>query len=272
MLRNYFKTALRSLRRRPSFSIINISGLTLGLTATLLIALFVWDEYQYDRSIPDSGRIYRIYTTTTNDHGTDDLAVSPPVFADPLQREFPAVEDITRVLSLSEFKQLFEAGGKQRYEANGMFVDSTFFNVFALRFDYGPAATALNKPASIVLSREMATRYFGDANPIGQKILIEKKPIQVTGVFEKDPKFHLSFDYLQPISSFDIAADRMKSWGWQQFFTYVKVRQGADMRPLEAGFTKIIKERAWPDTKAHGFTYLPFFQPLRDIHLHSASF
>src|ERR1700722_14409944 len=123
MFRNYLKTALRSLRRRPSFSIINISGLTLGLTATLLIALFVWDEYQYDRSIPDSSRIYRIYTTTTTDHGTDDLAVSPPIFAGTLQRQFPAVEEVTRVLAMSEYKQLFEVSGKQRYEVNGLFVD-----------------------------------------------------------------------------------------------------------------------------------------------------
>ncbi len=102
MFRNYFKTAFRSLSRRRSFSVINISGLTLGLTAALLIALFVWDEYQYDRSIPGSDRIYRIYTKTTNDHGTDDLAVSPPVFAGLLRKRcvsggrggFPRTGDI----------------------------------------------------------------------------------------------------------------------------------------------------------------------------------
>jgi putative ABC transport system permease protein len=272
MFRNYFKTALRSLSRRRSFSIINISGLTLGLTAAFLIALFVWDEYQYDRSIPGSDRVYRVYLTNTNDQGTSDLAVSPPVFAGILRKEYPAAEEVTRVLSTAEYKQLFEAGGKQLYEVHGLFVDSTFFKVFPLKLDYGTAANALNNPGSIVLSREMAARYFGDANPVGQKILIEKKPVQVTGVFEKDPKFHLSFDYLQPLATFGIPADRMQSWGWEQFFTYVKVREGADIRPMEAGFTKIIQRRAWPDTKAHGFTYLPHFQPVRDIHLHSSDF
>ncbi len=272
MFRNYFKTALRSLSRRRSFSIINISGLTLGLTAALLIALFVWDEYQYDRSIPGSDRIYRIYTKTTNDHGTDDLAVSPPVFAGLLRKEFPAAEEVTRVLETSELKRLFEAGGKHLYEVNGMYVDSTFFRVFPLKFDYGTAANSLDKPASIVVSRVMAARYFGDANPVGQKMLIDKKPVEVTGVFEKDPKFHLSFDYLRPMSSTGIPDDRMQSWGWQQFFTYVKVRQGTDIRPMEGGFTRIIQQRAWPDTKTHGFTYLPYFQPLLDIHLHSAEF
>ena len=272
MFPNYFKTAFRSLSRRRSFSVINISGLTLGLTATFLIALFVWDEYQYDRSIPGSDRVYRIYLTNTNDHGTSDLAVSPPVFAGIIRKEYPATEEVTRVLSTTEYKQLFEAGGKQLYEVHGMFVDSTFFKVFPLKFDYGTTANALNNPGSIVLSREMAARYFGDANPVGQKILIEKKPVQVTGVFEKNPKFHLSFDYLQPLSTFGIPPDRMQSWGWQQFFTYVKVREGADIRPMETGFTRIVQQRAWPDTKPHGFTYLPHFQPVRDIHLHSADF
>jgi putative ABC transport system permease protein len=272
MFRNYFKTALRSLSRRPSFSVINISGLTLGLTAALLITLFVWDEHQYDRSIPGSDRVYRVYTTSTNDHGTADLAVTPPVFAGLLRKEYPVTEEVTRVLMTSEYKQLFEAGGKHLYEVHGVFVDSTFFEVFPLKFDYGTAANALDNPGSIVLSREMAARYFGDANPIGQKILIEKKPVQVTGVFEKNPKFHLSFDYLQPLSTFGIPADRMQSWGWQQFFTYVKVHEGADIRPMEAGFTRLVQQRAWPDTKAHGFTYLPHFQPVRDIHLHSADF
>ncbi|HLX66622.1 MAG TPA: ABC transporter permease, partial [Puia sp.] len=269
-MNHYFKTAIRSLSRRRSFSIINISGLTLGLTAALLIALFVWDEHQYDRSIPGSDRIYRIITTTTNNQGTADLAVSPPVFAGILRKEYPAIEDVTRVLMTAEFKQLFEAGGKQLYEVHGMFVDSTFFKVFSLKFASGTPVNALNNPASIVLSREMAARYFGNADPIGQKILIDKKPVEVTAVFETDPKFHLSFDYLQPLAYMGISADRMQSWGWQQFFTYVKVREGANIRPMETGFTKIIQQRAWPDTKAHGFTYVPRFQPVRDIHLYSA--
>jgi putative ABC transport system permease protein len=269
---NFLKTAFRSLSRRRSFSIINISGLTLGLTAALLIALFVWDEHQYDRSISGGDRIYRVYSTTSNDHGTAEAAVTPPIFAPTLQREYPVVEAVTRVLLQPEYKQLFEAGGKQQYEVNGLFVDSTFFRVFPLRLVYGTFTNSLDNPASIILSREMAVRYFGDTNPIGQRLLIEKKPVQVTGVFEKDPKFHLSCDYLQPLSAMSIPADRMQNWGWQQFYTYIKVRQGTDIRPMDASFTKFIQQRAWPDTKPHGFTYLPHFQPLWDIHLYSAGF
>ena len=272
MFRNYIKTALRGLKRNRSFALINISGLTLGLAAALLIALFVWDEHQFDRSISGGERVYRVYTTTTNDHGTTDMAVSPPVFAGTLQREYPGVEQVARVLETGEYKNLFEAGGKQLYESDGLFVDSTFFAVFPLPFVYGSAARALDDANSIVISREMAERYFGGVDPVGQKMLIDKKAAQVTGVFEKDPRFHLSFDFLRPIAFLQLPGQRMQSWGWQQFFTYIKVREGTDVAAMEAGFRQLIRQRAWPDTKPHGFTYLPQFQPLRDIHLHSSDF
>ena len=272
MLRHYIKTALRSLRRHRSFTALNLAGLTLGLTAALLIAGFVWDEYQYDRNIPGGDRIYRVTTTTTNDHGTSENSVSPPVFAGLLQKEYPAVEQATRILSLSEFKQLFEAEGKQFYESDGLFVDSNFLSVFPLRFDRGTRTKALDDASSIVLSREMAARYFGSSDPVGRKILIEKHPVVVTGVFVKDPRFHLSFDYLRPIATLQLPAQRMQSWGWQQFYTYIKLREAGDIRPVAAGFQKLIQQRAWPDTKPHGFTYLAGFQPLYAIHLHSAGF
>jgi putative ABC transport system permease protein len=270
MFRNYLKTALRSLRRYRSFSILNISGLTLGLTAAFLIALFVRDEFQYDRAVPGGDRIYRLYTTTTNDHGTGDYCVSPPVFAGLLQKEFPAIESATRVLSSAEFRQLFEAQGKQFYETNGLFVDSNFFTVFQFRFDRGAAARALYDASSIVISREMAARYFGTSDPIGQKIFIEKQPSTITGVFEKDPKFHLDFDYLRPLASIQLPPKRLESWNWQQFYTYIQLREGAPILPIATTFRQLVQQRAWPVTKPHGFTYVPGFQPLNDIHLHSA--
>lgn len=272
MFRNYLKTALRSLNRNRSFALINISGLTLGLAATLLIALFVWDEHQFDRSIPGGDRIYRVYTTSTNDQGSTELAVSPPVFSGTLQREYPGVERVTRVLAMSEYKNLFEAGGKQLYESNGLFVDSSFLDVFSIQFVRGSAAKALDDANSIVISRVMAERYFGSADPVGQKMLIDKKFARVTGVFEKDLRFHLDFDFLRPIAFLQLPEQRMQSWGWQQFFTYIKVREGGDVEAMEAGFGQLVRQRAWPDTKPNGFTYLPHFQALHDIHLHSTDF
>jgi putative ABC transport system permease protein len=272
MFRSYCKTAFRSLTKHKSFSFINIAGLTLGLAASMLIALFVWDEHQYDRFVPGGEDVYRIYDEVTNNQGTENVSVTPPTFAGVLQQAFPTVLATTRVLDQPEHKVLVEADGKQLYEQSGYFVDSTFLSVFPLPFVMGSSAKALDDPSSIVVSREMADRFFGDENPIGRKMLIDKQPVQVRGVFEKNAKFHLQFDYLRPLSAAQIPAEPMQSWQWQQFYTYVSVRKGTDMQALQAGFGHLIEERAYPKIKIQGFTYLPRFQALRDIHLHSASF
>lgn len=271
MLKNYFITAMRSLRRHKGFSFINIAGLTLGLCASLLIALFVWDEWQYDAFVPGGKDIYRVWTVETNDQGAQNMAVTPPAFASQL-RDFPAVEEVTRVMELSEVKMLMETGSKQLYETGGKFADSNFFRVFPFKFDFGSPLAALDDPGSVVLSREMAEKLFGPGDPVGNKILVDKKPLMVTGVFEMNPKFHLSFDFLRPLSAMNIAADRMQSWQWQQFFTYVKLRPGADPAALQGRFQELIQERAMPQVKNVGFSYVPFLQPLQDIYLHSSDF
>src|SRR5258706_15135235 len=134
MLKNFFKIAFRNITRHKVFSFINIAGLTLGLTACILIGLFVWDEHQYDRFLPGGDQVYRIYDEYTNHDGTQQLAVSPPMFATTLQQDFPEVEKTARVMMTAEYKTLFEAGKNKLYEQSGYFVDSTFLDVFSLPF------------------------------------------------------------------------------------------------------------------------------------------
>jgi putative ABC transport system permease protein len=270
MIKNYLKTAIRGLLRHKAYSLINIAGLTLGITAALLIGLFVWDEYRYDRFIPGGEGVYRVYDVVTSDQGASNVSATPPMFAATLKHEFPAVEQTTRVLVSPEYKALFEANGKQLYEKDELSVDSTFFAVFPLAFGSGSPARALDDPGAIVISQEMAQRYFGSQNPMGQKLLIDKQPVHVTGVFEKEPRFHLKFSFLRPLRAMNIPEDRMQSWGWQQFYTYVRLKKGTNPAALEASFKDIVAKRAY--TQLKGFKYVPFFQTLRDIHLHSADF
>src|SRR5205809_1518926 len=100
MIRNYFIIAIRNITRHLGFSFINIAGLTLGLTACILIGLFVWDEHQYDRFLPGGDRVYRLYDEYTNHEGTQQLAVSPPMLATSLQQDFPEVEQTARVMMM----------------------------------------------------------------------------------------------------------------------------------------------------------------------------
>ncbi len=272
MLQNFFKVALRNMSKHFGFSFINIAGLALGLTACLLIGLFVWDEYQYDKNIPDGDRIYRVYNEHTNEDGTDDRAVAPPMFKTTLQKDFPEVEQAARVMMLPENKILFESGSKRLYEESGYLVDSNFLDVFALPFKYGTAANALVDPGYIVLSEEMAQKFFGQENPVGKQIIMNKTPMLVNGVFKKDPTFHLQFNYLVQIATAGIPAERMQSWGWQQFYNYVKLKKGADVNALEAKFQAVVmqKTKAFnPNDKGSNKAH---FQPLMDIHLYSANF
>lgn len=272
MFKNFFKTALRNITRHKGFSFINVAGLTLGLIACILIGLFVWDEHQYDKFLPEGDQVYRMYEEYTNHDGTQTLAVTAPMYATTLQQDFPEVEKTARVLMLPETKTLFEAGNKKLYEESGYYVDSTFFEVFSLSLKYGTSKKALDGTASIVLSKEMAQRFFGNNNPVGKQILMDKVPYQVKAVFEKNQKFHLQFDYLVPMAAAQIPAERMQKWGWHQFYTYVKIKKGTNITALQTKFQSDIqqKSKAFRDNAASSDK--PFFQSLKDIHLYSADF
>jgi putative ABC transport system permease protein len=272
MLRNYFKIAFRNLAKHKSYSFINIAGLTLGLTACILISLFVWDEHQYDRFLADGDQVYRVYNEHVTNQGTNNMAVSPPMFTTTLQSDFPEVEKTARVMMTAEYKQLFEFGENKFYEQSGFFVDSTFFDLFPLSFKYGTPVKALDNPASIVISQEMAERLFGGKDPVGKIVAMNKHPYQVKGVFQKNPKFHLQFNFLVPIAALQIPAERMQSWVWSQFYNYVKVKKGTDIPALEEKFQRVVKQKSAPFIKVTNTKSTPFFQPLKNIHLYSASF
>lgn len=272
MLRNFLKLAFRNISRHKGFSFINIAGLTLGLSACLLIGLFVLDEYSYDKFLPNSNRIYRVYNHYTNSGGSDDRAVAPPMIAASLEKDFPEAEITTRVMMLPKNKRLFEAGKNKFYEESGYLVDSTFFAVFEIPFIYGSSAKSLSNPSSIVLSRNMAERFFGGQNPVGKQILLDKNPCTVTGVFEKNPKFHLQCDYFVPLASAQLPAERMQSWGWQQFYNYAKLKPGTNVAALQIKFQKYVAEKSMAASKETQSHNKPFFQNIADIHLHSASF
>lgn len=272
MLKNFFKTAFRNIVRHKGFSFINIAGLTLGITACVLIGLFVWDENQYDKFLPGAEQVYRVYNEYTNNEGTQLMAVTPPMFATTLQQDFPEVETTTKVLMHPETKTLFEAGNKKIYEENGFYVDSTFFDVFPLSFQYGNSAKSLDDINAVVISNEMANRFFGNDNPVGKNMLINKKPYLVKGVFVKNLKFHLQFDFLLPLAAIQLPASLIQSWHWQQFFTYAKLKSGTNILALEAKFQNDAKQKSIAADNDKNTSNVPFFQPLKNIHLYSSSF
>ena len=119
-------------------------------------------------------------------------------------------------------KFLIEVGDKRNYEEKGWFVESSFFKIFPVKFLKGSQATALTAPASIVISEDLAIRYFETQDPLGKTVSINKDTFEVKGVMAKLPDhFHLDFNYLMSLPSAGIAPDRMEKWTWHQFYTYV---------------------------------------------------
>jgi putative ABC transport system permease protein len=272
MLRNYLKTAFRNLLRYKGFALINIASLTIGIIGCLVIGLFVWDEWQYDKNIPEGKNIYRIYDERKDNNSTTYMAPVPPAFASFLKRQYPEVDTTVRIL-MSGDKFLMEVGDKRAYEEKGWFTEASFFQVFPLKFIKGDPASALTAPGTIVISEDLAHRYFGNEDPTGKTIKIDKGNFEVKGVLAKLPDhFHLDFHYLMSLPSAGISKDRMERWTWNQFYTYVKLKPGANVQQLQDKFQAYVKKEIYPTLTQAGSTFLPFFQPLENIHLQSADF
>jgi len=272
MFKNYFKTAIRNLLRYKGFAFINILSLTIGIIGCLVIGLFVWDEKQFDKSIPNAENIYRIYEERIDNSGTTFNAPVPPAYTSFLQRQFPEVDTTTRIMMFGD-KYLFESGDKQAYEEKGWFVDASFPYFFSLKFIKGDPATALTTPASIVLTEELAKKYFGTENPVGKSVFLNKDTLQVTGVLATLPShFHLDFRYLIPVSVLNIPAARMEKWGWHQFYSYIRLKPGTSPVQVQDKFQAHICKEILPKESEDGTVYMPKFQPLRDVHLNSSDF
>lgn len=272
MFKNYFRTAIRNLLRYKGFAVINILSLTIGIVGCLAIGLFVWDEWQYDRQIPGGENVYRIYEQRKNNEAITYGAAVPPAYASFLKRTYPEVDATVRIL-MSVDKFLMEAGEKRNYEDKGWFAEPSFFEMFSLKFIKGNPATALAEPRTVVITEELAEKYFKDENPINKTLYIDKDTFTVKGVLAKLPDhFHLNFRYLMSLPSAGIDRERMERWTWHQFYTYVKLRPGANVQQLQDKLQAHMKKEIFPTLTQAGFTFLPFFQPLKDIHLKSSDF
>ncbi|MDB5222070.1 MAG: FtsX-like permease family protein [Chitinophagaceae bacterium] len=272
MIKNYLKTALRNINRYKGFSGINIVSLSIALTGCLIIGLFVWDELQYDKFIKGGENIYRFYTKRTDNTGVTSTASVPPMFATYVQQQYPEVENTNRIIMLNS-KMLVENGDVKTYEEKWIATEPSFFNFFPLKFLKGEPNTSLSDPNSIVITEDFAKTFFGSQDPIGKVIKINKSDVVVKGVLANlPPHFHLDFKFIMPLSALGLPKERMQNWQWQQFFTYIKVKPGTNIQQLQNKFQLAVKKEADPKNKERGFTFSPYLQALKDIHLTSSDF
>lgn len=278
MFRNYLKVALRNLWKNKSFSAINIVGLAIGLATCLLITLYIVDELSYDRYNEKADRIYRINADIRFGGGDLHLAVASDPMGATLKKDYPQVEEYTRVYNSSGSK-LIKKGNQFITENNVAHVDSTFFGVFTLPAVSGNTRTALNEPNTVVLTQSAARKYFGAGEALGKIIEADQTPYKVTAVIKDvPPNSHFHFDFF-------FSMDNV-SYGWgnylsNNFQTYVVLKKGTDYRAFQKHFRQVIEKYVIPQAKQ--FMQIGSIEefekagnkleysliPLTQIHLHS---
>ncbi|MBO9202651.1 MULTISPECIES: ABC transporter permease [Niastella] len=271
MLKNYFKIAFRNLWRHRVFSFINIMGLTVGMTACLLIFLYVRFELSYDNFHPKADRIYRMVTDLKTPSET--VHPSGPAWAvgPHLQFDLPEVEAFTRV----NFDNLLIRKGEIKFnESNSIWADSAFFNIFNFPLLKGDARTALIEPFSLVLSESAAKKYFGKQDPLGQTLLVnaEGKPAIVTGIMKDMPENTLiKCDVILSMST--ISQYYWKGindqWGSYGGLTYVLLKPGSNAQVLQKKFPAFLDK--WNGTEMRKIQMFPtlLLEPLKDVYLRS---
>jgi putative ABC transport system permease protein len=268
MFRNYLKIAIRNIVRHKAFSMINIAGLTIGMTCSIFIFLWVRNELNYDRFHSNSDKLFRVVCTV----GQFKAAVTPYPIAQELQGKIPGVKRIIRLNSANS--AVFEVGEKRFEEKEGFFVDSTFLQAFSFQMLKGDRATALARADGIVLTESMAKKYFGTENPVGQVLRKDKNSnVVVTGVIADVPaNSHLQFDYIIPMSAIAQSNSDVKNYVWDNFnfYSYVQLEDNiaandAAVQKIAEQANEIYKKQIPEDLLKVNY----ILQPVPDIHLHS---
>ncbi|WP_205509947.1 ABC transporter permease [Longitalea arenae] len=272
MIKNYLVVAFRNLFRHKVYSLINIFGLAFGMAAGFFIFLYTYFETSYDKFHVNANRLYRIdmsYTGSFAHLGA--TAATHPAVAPSMKAEFPEVIDYVRLvppnvwLKTTTVSYTDEKGQSKRFnEQDFYFAEASFFRVFSFPMVSGDARTALDKPGSVVLTESMAKKYFGNVDPVGKTVEVNKEPLTVTAVCKDVPEHsHIKFNML-------IALDKnfgLENWWWPEYYNYVLLAPGADAKKLEAKLPALVNKHLAGTMKELGFRSYFHLQPLTDIHL-----
>ena len=268
MLKNYFKIAFRNLLSKKFYSAINILGLSIGMTCCMLIFLYVSHELSYDKFHTKASRIYRLVTNIKTPTETGKSGVTSAPVAPTLKADFPEVEKMVRLRNSSI---LIQRGDVQFQEDDAMMADSAFFEVFDFQLLQGNPHMALVAPFSVVLTKDAARKYFGEENPMGQRLRMDNTyDMTVTGVMQNVPEnSHFTFDILISMSTLleKMQPEREEQWGSISFLSYVLLSGKADPEMLEAKLPAFLEKYMGTDkTNVH---YSLLLEPLKDVYLHS---
>lgn len=280
MLRNFFINSVRNMRKHSGSLILNITGLTIGLTSFLLITFYVLNELSYDRFHKNYENIYRIKVKGMMAGATLDQAITAAPMAQALLNDYPEVLHAVRINRSGAWLVKY---GENRFNEDGvLFADSSFFSVFDFKLLSGDPKSALSNPRSMILTEKFARKYFGNEDPVGKRLSLEADTnlYTVTGVIQNIPaNSHFRFDMLGSLNS--LGDSRSDMWLNHNYYTYIILKNGTTKASMEAKFRDVVIKYVGPQIKKFiGITIEDFekagnqfgyqLEPLKDIHLKGA--
>ena len=267
MLKNLLKVALRNIGKDRIYSLLNILGLTLGITCSLFLFLYLLDELSYDQFHAKKDRIYRVVTHFTEADNQFTWPSGQIPLAQELEENYTDVEHAVRFIGAG--RELFANDERdvRFYEEDFYYMDSSVFDVFNFPLIAGDPATALVAPNTAVVTRSTAEKYFGNADPIGQSFRNGDENYKITGLIEDVPSnSHLEFDALLSRATLP---DELGGWGGWGVSTYLLLRENASLADGERALADVNTNRVVPIFTDYGVTIDYWLQPLVDIHLQS---
>ncbi|MET3874980.1 ABC transporter permease [Chitinophaga sp. OAE865] len=275
MFRNYFKIAVRHLQRHKLITVINISGLAVGMACCILIALYVRDELSFDRFHHNADNIYRVTTQSIRQAGTAEYGAATQFPIGPnLKKEISSIKEAVRIFAPGN--TLYTVGDKKIWEENSGFVDEAFFRMFNYPLLEGNSATVLKEPYSIVLTESAAKKYFGNTSPIGKLIKVGNSySCTVTGV-AKDFPANTDLRMTMMVSLSTMLKEALKGGNdmeaqWFMFsnnVTYVQLNDHTDPAKLTKELQTFVSTHIGGILKRHNIQFALELQPIRNVHLH----
>ncbi|MBS1601065.1 MAG: ABC transporter permease, partial [Bacteroidetes bacterium] len=276
MLRHFFYIAWRHLQKQKFYSFINITGLAIGMACCIVITLYVQNERSYDQYHQKKDRIYRVTQAFRSTQPGETLPAPSPTdysvwgcapVGPALKADFPQIEKIVQFMS--PVSLLLQRGDKRIQQDNLLCMDSTAFDVFSWKMLQGDPHSALVSPNSIVLTRSVAKKFFGDSNPVGQPLGVDNQyNFTVTGVMEDiPPNSQFTFNGLISMTTARKGRSEIFNWwGYVDFYTYILLKENTNIQSLQSQASAFVKRNNSNDKG-----YAIAFEKMTDAYLHSVA-
>ena len=267
MLKNLLKTAVRHIFKHFGYSILNIIGLTLGITSALFLIIYVADEVSYDRYNENADRIYRVSTKITEPDDQFTWITAQIPFGTQVVHDYPEVQSFVRFFNMP--RALYKYEDKEFNEENFYYADSTLFDIFTFPVIKGDVKSALREPNKIILTQKIAAKYFGKSDPIGKPLTTGTSTFEVTAVIKDVPSHsHFRFDAL---ASRNNLPKQIGSWGNFGVYTYLLFPEKFDVKAFEVKMQEMYGTYMKPIFGPMNIKLAYILEPLTRIHLYSTN-